>query len=174
MTTFLNPEEVLRQVELKKDMVAAEFGCGSGGFTIPLAKKVDSGLVYGLDIQEAPLNALKSRFLSEKILNIRVIRCNLEKPRGSTLRDSSLDLVLVVNVLFQAENKHAIISEAKRVLKPEGNLLVVDWMPNAPSGPMGNRVSSEEVKKLAEGLGFKLKKEFKAGTYHYGLIFGKP
>ncbi len=173
MVGFLNPEEVLNQLELKADMVAAEFGCGSGGFTIPLAKRLDEGLVYGLDIQNAPLSALKSRSLLENIINIRIIRCNLEKSRGSTLTDSSLDLVLIPNVLFQAENKNAIISEAKRVLKKEGRLVIIDWLPKATQGPAERRISPSEVKKIAKGLGFNFKKEFEAGKYHFGLVFTK-
>jgi len=173
MVGFLNPEEVLDQLELKADMVAAEFGCGSGGFTIPLAKRLDEGLVYGLDIQDAPLSALKSRSLLENIINIRIIRSNLEKPRGSTLTDSSLDLVLIPNVLFQTENKNAIISEAKRVLKKEGELVIIDWLPKATQGPAEGRISPSEVKKIAKELDFKLKKEFEAGKYHFGLVFIK-
>ena len=173
MVGFLNPEEILDQLELKTDMVAAEFGCGSGGFTIPLAKRLDEGLVYGLDIQNAPLSALKSRSLLENIVNIRIIRCNLEKPKGSTLTGSSLDLVLIPNVLFQTENKDAIISEAKRVLKKEGKLVVIDWLPKATQGPAEGRVSPEEVKKIVKEHNFNLKKEFEAGKYHFGLVFIK-
>ena len=170
---FLNPEEVLNQLDLKSDMVVAEFGCGSGGFTIPLAKKLENGLVYALDVQETPLSALKSRSLLENITNIRIIRCDLEKPRGSTLPDFSLDLVLVPNLLFQVQDKIAIISEAKRVLKKEGELLVVDWLSEAVQGPEKGRISAKEVKKIAKDLGLSLQKEFKAGKYHYGLVFAK-
>ncbi len=173
MNTFLNPDKVLDELDLKPDMVAAEFGCGSGGFTISLAKRLEDGLVYALDIQEAPLSALKSRSLLENVTNTSIIRCDLEKPRGSTLPDFSLDLVLVPNVLFQAEDKTAIISEAKRVLKKGGRIIVIDWLSEAAQGPEKGRVSSEEVKKIAKNLGLKLKKEFKAGKYHYGLIIEK-
>jgi len=174
MTGFLNPDEILDQLELRADMVAAEFGCGSGGFAIPLAKRLEDGLVHGLDIQEAPLSALKSRALLENIVNIRIIRCDLEKPRGSTLTDFSLDLVLIPNVLFQTEDKSVIISEAKRVLKNGGELVVIDWLPKTSQGPAKGRISTAEVKKIAKGLELKLKKEFEAGKYHYGLIFEKP
>lgn len=174
MSTFLNPEEILDKLKLKKDMVAAEFGSGSGGFSISLAKRLEDGLVYGLDIQQAPLSALKSRAQLENVLNVKVIRCDLEKPRGSTLPDFSLDLVLIPNVLFQVEDKSAIISEAERILKKRGKLLIVDWLPEAAQGPVEGRISVEEVKKIAGKAGFKLKKEFKAGAYHYGLIFTKP
>jgi ubiquinone/menaquinone biosynthesis C-methylase UbiE len=170
---FLNPEKILDKLELHSDMVAADFGCGSGGFTIPLAKKLEDGLVYALDIQEAPLSALKSRALLENITNFRIIRCDLEKPRGSTLPDSSLDLVLVPNVLFQAKDKSAIISEAKRILKKGGRLLAIDWVSGVSQGPTKGRVSAEEVKKIAKNIGLELEKEFEAGKYHFGLVFKK-
>ncbi len=174
MKDFLNPEEILDELEISPDMVAAEFGCGSGGFAIPLAKRLDQGLVYAIDIQQAPLSALKSRTLLENIVNIKITRSDLEKPKGSTLTPLSLDLILIPNVLFQADDKDAIISEASRVLKNNAKLVVIDWLPEATQGPVEGRVSSEEVKKIAEGEGFKLEKEFEAGKYHYGLIFEKP
>jgi len=170
---FLNPEEILNQIDLRKNMVAADFGSGQGGFAIPLARRLESGLVYALDVQTAPLNALKNRANFEKVLNIKIIRCDLEKPRGSTLTDGSLDLILIVNLLFQASDKNAIISEAKRVLKERAKLLVIDWLPNVSAGPSEGKVPSEEVKKIAENLGFKLEKEIKAGAYHYALLFKK-
>jgi len=163
----------LDQLELRADIVAADFGCGSGGFVIPLAKRLEDGLVYALDIQKEPLSALKGRALTENVSNIRIIRCDLEKPKGSTLSDFSLDLVLMVNILFQAEEKGAIISEAKRVLKKEGDLVVIDWLPKATQGPSKGRISPAEVKKITRGCGFKLEKEFEAGKYHYGLLFTK-
>lgn len=172
--SFLNPEDILNQLSLKANMVAAEFGCGSGGFSIPLAKRLDEGLVYGLDVQQQPLSALKSRALLENINNIKIIRSDLEKPKGSTLADSYLDLVFIPNVLFQSEDKNAIISEAERVLKKEGKLVVIDWLPEATQGPAKGRIFPKEVKELAKEAGFKTERELEAGKYHYGLVFEKP
>lgn len=172
--SFLNPEEILDEFEISPNSVAAEFGCGSGGFAIPLAKRLDEGLVHAIDIQQAPLSALKSRALLENIVNIKIIRSDLEKSKGSTLTPDSLDLVLIPNVLFQIKDKSAIISEAGRVLKSKGKLVVIDWLLKASQGPEKGRVSPEQVKKIADGIGFKLEKEFEAGKYHYGLVFEKP
>jgi len=171
--SFLSPEEILDGFKLSSNMVVAEFGCGSGGFAIPLAKRLDQGLVYAIDIQESSLSALKSRALLENIINIRIIRSDLEEPRGSTLTQDSLDLIFIPNVLFQVEDKGAIISEAERVLKSKGKLVVIDWLVTASQGPEKGRVSPEEVKKMTEDVGFKLEKEFEAGKYHYGLVFVK-
>ena len=48
-------------------MIAADFGCGSGGWAIPLAKKLEEGKVYAIDILEEPLSALRARAKLEKI-----------------------------------------------------------------------------------------------------------
>ncbi len=166
--TFLKPEEVLKEIPLSLDMVVAEFGCGSGGFVIPLAKKVEDGLVYAIDVQEEPLNALKSKFVAEKLSNIKIIKADLEK--NSTLREDSVDLVIISNTLFQAEDKEAMISEASRILRPKGKLIVIDWAESASQGP-SQKVSQEEVKDIAKN--FRFLNNIHAGQYHYGLIFEK-
>lgn len=173
MEGFLNPNQVLDQLNLRKNIIAAEFGCGAGGFTIPLAQRLEEGLVYALDIQKPPLSALKGKSLAGRILNINIIRCDLEEPKGSTLPNSSLDLVLVPNMLFQTENKSAIITEAKRILKEKGAMVIIDWLPEASQGPKQGKISPAEVKKISKELGFKFEREINAGAYHYGLVFAR-
>ena len=171
--TFLNPQEVLEELDIDKQMLAADLGCGAGGWSIPLAKKLTRGRVYAFDVQEEMLSALKSRARLAQVFNIKTLLCDLESEQGTGLKDGSMDLVLVTNVLFQAEKKEKILKEAERILKKGGQLLVVDWKKNAPIGPKGKRVSADQVKKIAGELGLDLKKEFEAGDYHYALIFTK-
>jgi ubiquinone/menaquinone biosynthesis C-methylase UbiE len=174
MNGFVNPEEVLNQLELRKEMIAADFGSGSGGWAIPLAKKLEDGKVYAIDLLEEPLSALKSKAKIERISNIETIRSDIEGKEGSGLKENLLDLVLMTNLLFQVEDKKIILGEAKKVLKNNGKILIVDWKPESPVGPKGERISSEEVKKLAQKTGLTLEKEFQAGDYHYALVFTKP
>jgi len=172
MEGFLNPNEVLNQLKLLGEMIAADFGSGSGGWAIPLAKRLKFGKVYAVDILEEPLSALKSKAEIQKVYNIETINSNVEK--GIKLPDLSCDLVLLTNLLFQIEDKKRVLTEAKRVLKKGGKILVVDWLPEALQGPREGRVSPDEVKKIAKNLNLKLEKEFRTGIYHYGLIFIKP
>jgi len=169
--SFIDPEEVLDQFILRSDMIAAEFGCGSGGFAVPLAQRLDEGLVYGIDILQEPLSALKSRCLVENITNIKPILSDLEKEKGSTLHEGTVDLVFIPNMLFQIDDKNAIISEAARIIKKQGRLVVIDWLPDTNQGPE-QKVSPNEVKELVK-KDFKLEKEFKAGKFHYVLVFEK-
>ncbi len=190
---FLNPDETLKQLKLKKEMIAADFGSGSGGWALPLAKKLEEGTIYAIDILEEPLSALKARAKLEKILNIEIIRADVEK--RTPLSSNSVDLVLMTDLLFECEDKKMVLEEGKRVLKKGGKILVVDWKVDAAIGPERGRVSPDEVKKIAEEIGLKVEKpstraklgagpvphrnkvsgagEFEAGICHWGLIVVK-
>jgi len=173
MNSFLNPSEVLKNLKLKNDILAAEFGCGSGGWTIPLAKILEKGKVFAFDILEEKLSVLRSCAKAEKLSNIESKKCDLEVPKSTELADNFLDLVLIPDVLFQVENKKAIMEEAKRVLKKNGQFLISDWNPGASLGPKESRASEEEIKKIAAELALNFKENFEAGTFHYGLLFEK-
>jgi len=172
MEGFLNPEKVLTQLKLKKDMTAADFGSGSGGWALPLAKKLEDGQVFAVDILEEPLSALRSKALLEKIFNIKTILANVEE--SIDLPKESMDIILMTNLLFQVDDKKKVLEEGKNFLKRGGKILVVDWEQDAPLGPKEGRVPAEEVKELVSEVGLKLEKEFPAGSQHYGLIFTKP
>jgi ubiquinone/menaquinone biosynthesis C-methylase UbiE len=84
-------------------------------------------------------------------------------------------VVIVANILFQAEAKAAVLSEAWRVLRSGGMLAVLEWdEPAFPAGPPAHlRVPKGEARALAEAAGFTFQREFDAGDHHYGLIFTK-
>lgn len=170
---MLDPKEIINSLDFKKDMLVAEFGCGSGNFILEVAKKIEEGKAYGLDIQEEPLSALEGRARAEGLINVETIRCDLEKEGGSGLPTDFLDWVLIPNLLFQIEKKITVLKEAYRILKPKGKMLIIDWKKEASFGPKQERVSEEEVKQLSQETGFVFLKEIPAGSFHFGLIFEK-
>lgn len=171
--SFLDPQEILNEIELRKDMIAIDFGCGSGGWVIPLAKRLKKGKVYALDVQEEALSSLESRARLERVFNIETILCDLENPETLKLANESTDLVLMTNLLFQLENKEKAFNRANKILKKGGQVLIIDWKEASPLGPKEGRIPIEAVKEMSEKAGFNLKKEFEAGDYHYGLILIK-
>jgi ubiquinone/menaquinone biosynthesis C-methylase UbiE len=172
---FLHPEETVKQLNIKKWMKVADFGCGSGYFTLPIAKKLaHESRVYAADIIEEALESVRSRARLQGLFNIETVRCNLEELNGTGLGENSMDLVLLANILFQSQKKVDIIKEAKRVLKESGEMAIIDWKPDQPMGPAKDFiVSLGAVKKIVEDEGLRFKRELAVDKYHWGLVFNK-
>ena len=166
---FLNPAEILELLPLKPTMKAADLGCGSGGWTIPLAKKLSAGKVWAVDILEEPLSSLRSKKKLFGLSNIETIKANIEEK--IPLPPESCDLVLLVNVLFQNEEIEKIIKEATRILKNGGFLLIADWNQKLSSDHL--LISSEKVKEIAKNFPLKREREIDWGPYHYVIIYKK-
>jgi len=94
------PEEILDAIELNRDYVAADLGCGSGFFTIPLSRKVKK--VYGIDIQKKMLTYLERKINSQKIENITLL---LSKENEIPLENESLNLLISANTLHEFSDK---------------------------------------------------------------------
>lgn len=173
---FLNPEKIINELDIiTHGMSVADFGSGSGYFTIPLSYKVgDSGSVYAIDILENRLNLIENQAKSKNISNINIICANLEVLGGTNLDNNSLDAVLLANILFQSDKKIDIIKEAKRVLIPNGYLIVIDWLNNnSVLVPKNIEIDKKQIIEIAKNSGFNLFKEFTADQYHFGIIFIK-
>jgi len=169
---FINPQKILTEhLALKRNMFAADFGCGSGEWALALAKILDHGKVWAVDLLEEPLSAARSRTKIAGLQNIEFVKSDIEKliPR---LPENALDLVLMTNLLFQVGDIGAVFGEAKRVLKPGGKVMVIDWKESARVGP-AEKLPPEKVREVAGRAGFELIGEFDAGNFHYGLIFEK-
>ena len=173
---FLKPEEVIAEWDIRPGEKIADFGCWAGFFSIPLGQRVGpSGRVYALDIREEALEATRAKIRLFHLYNIETVRANLEMPNGSGLKTESVDKIIICNILFQAENKEAVVAEAFRILRPEGTLAIIEWsdLKNIGGPSLEERVGEDEAKKIFENAKFGLVKNFDAGTHHYGLIFKK-
>lgn len=172
---FLHPEETVKQLNIQRYMKVADFGCGAGYFTLPIAKKLaHESRVYAVDILETALESVRSRAKLQGFFNIETIRCNLEEFKSTGLSDDSIDFVLLSNVLFQSVKKIDIIKEAKRILKQGGEMAIIDWKPDQPMGPAKEFVVPlGAVKKIIEDEGLRFKRELKVDKYHWGIIFDK-
>jgi ubiquinone/menaquinone biosynthesis C-methylase UbiE len=172
---FLSPKEVVEQYGLFSQMAVADFGCGSGDFSIAIAKIIgNGGRVYSIDVLQACLQSLRSKAKIEGISNIDLIRADLEIPKGSTIPDSFLDLVLLHNILFQVKDKKSFLEEAHRVLKVGGKLAIMEWSEFSPIGPVrDNRIVDKDMIKVVKSMGFDFVQNTDAGRYHYGQIYRK-
>jgi len=177
-TKMLNTNLILEKIKIKAGDYIADFGCGQFGyFTFPLAKLVGkNGKVYAIDLSQKNIKTITKEAKTNNLQNIETIWADLEVLEGSKIASDSINTVFLINTLHQAKKPLKMISEAKRMLKKNGTLLIIDWKTSGSAmGPESqNRVDPDFVRKAGEEQGLFPKDSFDAGQDHYGLIFIKP
>jgi len=164
-----NPNEILSAVRLRPEFVAADLGCGSGYFTVPLARKVKK--VYGIDVQREMLDFLEDKIRARGIRNIDTL---LSKSDEIPFGDESVDFLMSINTLHEFGDRNKMSNEMRRVLRKGGELLIVDFKKEETGfgPPVSIRVSKTAAVKLFEARSFRLRKA-KELLYHYLLVFAK-
>jgi len=173
---LIDAEKLLKGIGIKPGMKIADLGCGLRGyFALHAARLVGShGLVYGVDVLRSALKGVQSSARLLGITNVKTVWSDLEVFKGTRIPEESLDLALLINVLFQVRKREEVIKEAKRLIKKGGKILIVDWGKDSSFGPKKeDRVSPEEIKEIAKKLQLELEREFSAGPYHFALLFVK-
>jgi ubiquinone/menaquinone biosynthesis C-methylase UbiE len=170
---FSDPAQNLARLGLTDGMKVVDIGAGSGFYTMEAARIVGkNGRVYAVDVQKNILERLRTNGLTSGLTNIEVVWGNAEKIGGTKIREGIADRVIASNVLFQIEKPDDFSLEIKRLLKPGGKVLLVDWSELSPISPK-NIVPSNKAQTLFEKVGFKLEQTFNAGEHHYGMVLSR-
>lgn len=173
----MDAETVLAKAGLRAGETIADLGCGtSGHFVIPAAKMVGlSGKVYAVDILKPVLAGVESRAKMEGISGLVTLWGDCEIPGGVRIKDGTLDLVLIINNLYQSKNRIGFLREASRLTKVGGRVVIIDWKTVAsPLGPPAeSRIAPAKIQAEATSIGLKFKESFEPGPYFWGLTFTK-
>jgi ubiquinone/menaquinone biosynthesis C-methylase UbiE len=158
-------------------MNVADLGCGAMGRYVFEASRLigKNGTAYAVNILKPILEVIARRAKQENIANIKAIWSDLEVFNATKIESGSLDVVLMINTLYQSTKRADILREAIRLTKKGGRILIVEWKNIAiPFGPPSEvRVKKEMLIEAGRRLGLNLEEDFFVGQYHYGLIFFK-
>ncbi len=151
---LLPVEKVLALVEVRPGERVLDIGCGPGVFTVPLARAVaESGQVFGADLQPEMVEACERRVESLGLSNVAVGR---SEENAIPLPPRSVDLVFACHLLHELEDPPAFLAEVRRVLRPAGRLVVIEWekVETGIGPPVEHRLTPHESRALLEGNGF--------------------
>ena len=169
---FTDPLKNLKAFGLREDNIVADLGAGTGYYSIAVATLIQRGKVYAVELQKDFLDTIKSKVLEAHLNNVEIILGNVEKLGGTKIGDNIVDAVIASNILFQVEAKEKFIEEIRRILKPKGRVLLIDWSADLIMAGT-SIVSKEKAREMFEKKGFFIEREIDAGNYHYGMILAK-
>ncbi len=150
-------------------MRVLDIGCGTGNL-LALYAEADCE-VYGIDASPAMLGQARRRLGDE---------AHLELGEGTDLPypDGTFDVVLVTSVLHELSPEHrcAVVEEAARMVRPDGSVLIVDYVPGVLHHPKGwpTRVLSLVAERLAGRTHFRGYLSFMRAGGIPALVEGAP
>jgi ubiquinone/menaquinone biosynthesis C-methylase UbiE len=165
-----NPEAILSEIGLKLDHTFVDIGCGDGFFTLPAARVVgSSGRIYGLDADPEAIECVREKAAKEGLTNLVLA---VGKAEELVFCEACADFVFFGIVLHDFDDPSKVLMNAKRMLKPTGYIVDVDWKkePMKLGPPLGIKLSEQETINLLEKTGFRIEGVRKSAIYHYIIM----
>jgi len=149
---YQKPELVLEYLGDLSKKTIIDIGAGSGYFTMKLARKANK--VIAADVNDKFLEYISKRTQSEKLENIELRKTPYDSP---LIKNKEVDMIFLANTYHHIENRQAYFEKAKEGLKPNGELVIVDFFKKeTPVGPpMDHKISLENVTQELKKVGFK-------------------
>lgn len=127
----------LSKLEFTEDRLTVEVGCGAGAVTRRIAEKATPGRVIGFEPSVGFVSEAKAR-----VGGFDNVKFEVADGASLPLDTGSVDILIMHTVLTHVEEPAALLSEAYRVLKSGGNLVVCDAdfskasLGNLPNDPL--------------------------------------
>ena len=165
-----SPNLAVDLLDLKKDMIVADFGAGTGYFTSKLARKCS--IVYAVDIQQEMLDLNAKQMRNKNFNNVKFILGFTDR---TGLPKNSLDLVILVDVYHELENPLEIMNDIKSSLNQTGKVALIEYRKEDTTDPIKplHKMSVEQVVKEMRQVNLKLHSNIQELPRQHMLIFSK-
>ena len=104
------------------EAVIMEIGCSSGFLIRDLVKYFPKAVILGVDVVKEPLYRLAENLPGIPLIRFDLLQCPLP--------ESTVDILVMLNVLEHIENDIGALQKVFNLLKPEGYLII-----EVPAGP---------------------------------------
>jgi SAM-dependent methyltransferase len=147
----------------------ADVGTGIGHYPMLLARR--TGRMYGIESDPSLLAEARRRALDSHQPNIRIVE---GAPTSLPLRDAAVDIVLT-SMVEPEDASLAAISEARRVLRPGGRLVVIGhYGRDDVAALLEPEVVAHIMEATQRRTGWWLRHGFKIKVVHARLDLGDP
>ncbi|MGB3683356.1 MAG: class I SAM-dependent methyltransferase [Rubrobacteraceae bacterium] len=166
---ILPSDRLVDLLELRGAESVVDYGAGSGVVTVVLAERLPEGVVYAVDESPEMVEHLTERLAATDLRNVVA---HLIEGNEIDLESDTVDRILAVNLLHEIIGEGAL-PEMRRLLKPEGFLLIADWRSDVSRDtgpPAGVSLSPREGRSLLEEAGFSVDTVDANFPYHFVFV----
>lgn len=153
---------------IKKGSTVLEIGCGSGAYTLDMARAVGKdGIVYALDIQQSMLDHVDRKLSKEQNRDIKNVKLVLGNAYELPFDDQSIDAISMITVLQEIPDKQKALAEMARVLKHDGRVAVTELLVDP------DYRSRKRTTKQVTAAGLEVEAD-EGNLFNYTIRFKKP
>ena len=165
-----DPEAILTHIGVRLGQTFVDVGCGEGYFAIPAARLVgETGKVYGIDTNAEAIGRLKGKAAADNLTNLDL---TIGKAEEWVACEACADIVFFGTVLHDFADPAKVLVNAKKMMKPGGLLINLDWKKESMTWgpPLSIRFSEEHALQLLEAAGFRVEAPELSGPFHYMIV----
>lgn len=166
-----HPDQALDAIGIARGSTVADVGAGVGYFTWRLAQRVGAnGIVYGEDIQQEMLDALRTNMQVRHLTNVRPVLGTTADPK---LPKESVDLVLLVDVYHEFSEPEKMLDRIRESLKPGGRLVLLEYRAEDPDVPIKpeHKMTVAQVRAEVQPEGYRFDKTIEVLPQQHIIIF---
>ena len=167
-------EVMIDALKFREGEVVADIGCGSGYVARKIAKRIgESGIVYGVDIQQEMLDVLMKRMAMFRINNVKPVLGEITDPK---LPPDSCDTMILVDVYHEFDHPYEMVANMVRALKPGGRLVFVEFRGEDPNVPIKtvHKMTEAQLRKEMALHPLEFSENIGVLPWQHVLIFRKP
>ena len=156
---FITRERLREILEPRPGERVLEVGPGTGYYTLPAAAWLEpGGRLDILDLQQEMLDHTMARASEEGLANVTATRADA---RELPYDDDSFDGAYLVTVLGEVPDQEAALRELRRVVKPEGRIVVGELFGDP------HMVTQAALRERASAAGLRVERALGGRLWHF-------
>jgi demethylmenaquinone methyltransferase/2-methoxy-6-polyprenyl-1,4-benzoquinol methylase len=121
-----SPRTIAMDYINQNDNMILDVCTGTAANAIAIANRYKEARIIGIDLSNEMLHIADKKVKKQEINNINLYKMDATK---TSFHDNTFDVILISLVLHEVHDELAakILLEAKRIVKPEGKILIIEW-----------------------------------------------
>lgn len=169
---WVPPIRIVNIMDLKEGGEYVDLGAGTGYMSRAIGELIEAPVIHAVDIEPLMVTEMENT-----MGDVTWIKPAIMVRDRLPFADKSIDGLWCITVFHELGAPGAILTEIHRVLKPGGNLLVIDWLkkPEAcdQGPPLDHRVAEGDVTIHLQNAGFSNVSFVDSFIHHFGVLARK-